>query len=151
MKLLMILTTIISLFFVYSCATLELKPADFAWPVEAVLKIDDDGNAAEERYTFSFNIKPLFFEEIQDSLAYLDKQVRVIRNAEGYYFFTSSGFKNVYVFQTSEGAFIMESKILIVETGLDKPVFNQRSPLIELIDGNNKYYLTKDGIERGSK
>lgn len=151
MKHLKIIVPAFLLLIIYSCSSLVLKPADFSWPIESVLKIDNEGNASEERYTFSFNIKPLFYEELQDSLAYLDKQVRVIRNFEGYYFITSAGFKNVYVFESSEGSFEMETKILIDETGLEKPVFNQRSPLIELIDGTNKYYLTKSEIEGGAK
>lgn len=135
----------------YSCASLVLQPADFSWPIESVLKINDEGLAKEDRYTFSFNIKPLFYEEMQDSLAYLDREVRIIRNTEGFYFITAAGFKNVYVFETSDGALEMENKILVNENGLTKPVFNQRNPLIELIDGQDKYYLTKKGIEESKK
>lgn len=135
----------------YSCASLVLQPADFSWPVESVLKINDEGLAKEDRYTFSFNIKPLFYEEMQDSLAYLDREVRIIRNTEGFYFITAAGFKNVYVFETSDGALEMENKILVNENGLTNPVFNQRNPLIELIDGQDKYYLTKKGIEEDKK
>lgn len=135
----------------YACSSLMLRPADFSWPVESVLKIDDNGYAKEDRYTFSFNIKPLFYEELQDSLAYLDREVRIIRNIEGFYFVTSSGFKNVYVFESSEGALKLENKIVVSEAGLNKPVFNQRSPLIELVDGSDKYYLTKKGVEEDKK
>lgn len=135
----------------YSCASLVLQPADFSWPIESVLKIDDNGYAKEERHTFSFNIKPLFYEEMQDSLAYLDREVRIIRNIDGFYFVTSSGFKNVYVFESSEGALSLENKIPVSETGLDKPFFNQRSPFIELVDGSYKYYLTKKGVEEDKK
>lgn len=135
----------------YSCASLVLQPADFSWPIESVLKINDEGLAKEDRYTFSFNIKPLFYEEMQDSLAYLDREVRIIRNTEGFYFITAAGFKNVYVFETSDGALEMEKKILVNENGLTKPVFNQRNPFIELVDGQDKYYLTKKGIEESKK
>jgi len=135
----------------YSCASLVLQPADFSWPIESVLKINDEGLAKEDRYTFSFNIKPLFYEEMLDSLAYLDREVRIIRNTEGFYFITAAGFKNVYVFETSDGALEMEKKILVNENGLTKPVFNQRNPFIELVDGQDKYYLTKKGIEEDKK
>lgn len=135
----------------YACSSLMLKPADFSWPIESVLKIDDNGYAKEERHTFSFNIKPLFYEEMQDSLAYLDREVRIIRNIDGFYFVTSSGFKNVYVFESSEGALSLENKIPVSETGLIKPFFNQRSPLIELVDGSYKYYLSKKGLEEDKK
>ncbi len=146
-----IIIALLLIIFVYSCSSLVLKPADFSWPIESVLKVNDDGLAEEDRYTFSFNIKPLFYEELQDSLAYLDREVRVIRNTEGFYFITAEGFKNVYVFETTDGALELEKKILINENGLNKPVFNQRNPFIELIDGQNKYYLTKKGIEKDKK
>ena len=135
----------------YSCTSLVLRPADFSWPIESVLKIDDNGYAKEDRYTFSFNIKPLFYEEVQDSLAYLDREVRIIRNIEGFYFITCAGFKNVYVFKSSDGSLEMENKVMVNEAGLTKPVFNQRIPLIELIDGTDKYYLTKKGIKEDKK
>jgi hypothetical protein len=45
----------------------------------------------------------------------------------------------------------MEKKILVNENGLTKPVFNQRNPFIELVDGQDKYYLTKKGIEEDKK
>lgn len=146
-----ILILVLLLFAASACSSLILKPADFSWPVESVLKIDDNGYAKEERYTFSFNIKPLFYEEMQDSLAYLDREVRIIRNIDGFYFVTSSGFKNVYVFQSSEGALSLDNKIPVNEAGLSNPFFNQRSPLIELVDGSYKYYLTKKGLEEDKK
>lgn len=147
MKLLRITLSGLTVLILYSCSTLILKPADFSWPIESVLKVEDDGHASADRYTFSFNIKPLFYEEMEDSLAYLDREIRVIRNYQGYYFITANDFKNVYVFESSEGEFELEEKIPIDETGLKKPVFNQRSPYIELIDGTNRYYLSKSGIE----
>lgn len=146
-----ILVITLLLLLTYACSSLMLRPADFSWPVESVLKIDDNGYAKEDRYTFSFNIKPLFYEELQDSLAYLDREVRIIRNKEGFYFITAAGFKNVYVFESSDSALEMEKKILVNENGLTKPVFNQRNPLIELIDGQDKYLLTKKGIEEDKK
>lgn len=134
-----------------ACSTLTLKPADFAWPIESVMPVDDAGIVSENRYSFSFNSKGLFFEEMQDSSAYSGKELRVIRNTEGYYFITSTKFKNVYVFLADEGSMILQNKILISEAGLTKPIFNQRSPNIELVDENNIYNLTKNGIERGEK
>ena len=32
------------------CSTLTLKPTDFGWPLESVLKLNDDGKVNEERY-----------------------------------------------------------------------------------------------------
>jgi hypothetical protein len=152
MKQLKILLIISSITLLAACSTLMLQPANFAWPLETVLKIDDEGNVKEDRYALNFNTKTLFFEETQDSLAYLDKTIRLIRNNEGYYFMTAVNFKNVYVFSVDKNAFALKTKIMISETkGLSNPAFNQRSPYIELLDDGRFYKLTSEGIEEGAK
>jgi hypothetical protein len=145
LRYLLVLAVIIT---ITSCAVLTLTPAKFGWPVESVVKVKDDGMLKEDRYAISFNSKPLFFEEAADSNAYLDKELRMIRNDEGYYFITSNGFKNVYVFDASGGSMTLKSKIFISEFGLQKPFFNQRSPYIELVDGDKKLYLDNSGIAK---
>lgn len=134
-----------------ACSVLTLQPADFSWPVESLLKIDDQGNITEDRYSTTFNTIGLFYEEFQDSMAYKGKNIQLIRNNLGYYFITGEEFKNVYVFKASEGTLALEKKIFISEFGLKDPALNQRSPYIELIDGENKINLTSDGIEGDSK
>lgn len=152
MKQLKILLIISSITLLAACSTLMLQPANFAWPLETVLKIDDEGNVKEDRYALNFNTKTLFFEETQDSLAYRDKTIRLIRNNEGYYFMTAVNFKNVYVFSVDKNAFALKTKIMISETkGLSNPAFNQRNPYIELLDDGIFYKLTSDGIEEGAK
>ncbi len=146
MKLLKLLP-LLFLFFAAACSTLVLQPADFNYPVESVISIGDDGIAMDERYSLSFNTKQLFFDESGDSLAYVGKELRMIRNTQGYYFITSKNFKNVYVFSVDESALNMKSKILISETGIQNPAFNQRNSYIELMDGSNKTKLTSEGIE----
>lgn len=140
---------IISITIITACSSLKLSPAEFAWPIESVLKINNDGFAKEDRYSFSFNTKSLFMEEMQDSMAYVGKELRIIRNQDGYYFITSKGFKNVYIFETSESSFSLKEKIKINETGLNNPFFNQRTPYIELVDGNFKAYFTSEGLRGG--
>jgi hypothetical protein len=130
------------------CSTLKLSPADFSWPVESVLKVGDNGMAEEARYAIAFNAKPLYYEETGDSLAYLDRELRVIRDTLGYYYITGNKFKNVYVFTMEDGAFNLHKEILISKGGITDPVFNQRPPFIELIEGNKYYYLSKNGIEK---
>ena len=46
---------------VAACSTLKLQQADFAWPVESVLSVDDDGMVTEDRYSISFDTRGLFF------------------------------------------------------------------------------------------
>jgi len=82
-----------------ACSVLTLTPANFAWPIESVLQVNDEGEVSEERYSFSFDAKGLYYEEFEDSLAYLDRELRIIRDVQGYYFITGIKFKNVYVFK----------------------------------------------------
>jgi len=134
--------------FFSACSSLVLSPAEFGWPVESVVRVQDDGTVFEDRYSITFNSKVLFFEETSDSNAYIEKELRLIRNDGGYYFITTSGFKNVYVFESSEGSMNLKSKIFISEFGLKKPYFNQRTPYIELVDGDKKLYLDNNGIAK---
>ena len=135
-------------FILTGCSSLKLAPADFSWPVESVIKVGDNGMAEEARYAISFNAKPLYYKETGDSLAYLDRELRVIRDTLGYYYITGNKFKNVYVFTMGDGAFNLQKEILISKSGITDPVFNQRPPFIELIEGNKYYYLSKNGIEK---
>ena len=150
MKQLLILTAFLVLI-ISACSMLTLQPADFSWPVESVLQVDNKGDVAEDRYSTTFNTIGMFYEEFQDSMAYKGKVIHLIRNNWGDYFITSKEFKNVYVFKASEGTLALEKKIFISEFGLKEPALNQRSPYIELLDGENKINLTSDGIEGGSK
>lgn len=150
MKQLLILSAFLTLI-TTACSMLTLQPADFSWPVESALKVDDQGNVTEERYSTDFNTIGLFYEEFQDSMSYKGKEIRLIRNNWGDYFITGKKFKNVYVFKASEGTLVLEKKIFISEFGLKEPAFNQRTPYIELLDGDYKTNLTSDGIEGGSK
>jgi hypothetical protein len=136
---------------VASCSTLTLTPAEFGWPIEGVLKVDNSGFVKEERSAIYFNTKALFFEETQDSLGFAGKTVRIIRSNEGYYFMTANDFKNVYVFGVEKNSFTLENKIQIGETGLKNPAFNQRKRFIELIDDGKSYKLTSEGMEESVK
>ncbi|RPI66885.1 MAG: hypothetical protein EHM47_15830, partial [Ignavibacteriales bacterium] len=96
-----------------ACSTLILQPADFAWPVESVLSVDNNGVVKEDRHSLTFNTKELFLEETGDSLAYEGKEIRVIRDGKGFFFITAKNFKNVYVFADDEGKLCLDDKIVI--------------------------------------
>ena len=150
MKQLLILSLVL-ISFATACSVLILQPANFSWPIESVLPIDENGNVSEDRYSIEFNTTGLFYEEFQDSLAYKGKELRLIRDNQGLYFITAVKFKNVYVFKADDGKMILNNKIFITEFGLQSPAFNQRNPFIELIDGSNKMNLTGNGIEGGEE
>lgn len=131
-----------------ACTQLILKPGDFAWPIENVLKVDDKGFVEEKRYSFNLNVKQLFFAEFADSTLFKGKEIRIIRDKAGFYFMTASAFKNVYVLSAADGGMKLETKIELAGAVLSSPVFNQKSPNIELIDGAKKYLLNNKGIVR---
>ncbi len=141
-----------SFLFIGACSTLVLKPADFAWPVESVLSVDNNGKVDIKRYSINFDARELFLKETGDSLGYQNQQLRVIRNLNGYYFMVANNFRNVYVFNVDEGTFRLEKKIEISDkTGIQNPAFNQRPPFIELVYGVNdssKINLTEKGISK---
>lgn len=137
--------------FFAGCSTLRLSPADFSWPVESLIHVDDNGVGKVDRYAISFNAKPIYYEETGDSLAYLDRDLRIIRDTLGYYYITGNKFKNVYIFTMGDGAFNLYNEISISEDGISNPVFNQRPPFIELIEGDQQYYLSNNGIEKKEK
>ena len=134
-----------------ACSVLTLQPANFAWPIESVLPVNDEGVVMEERYSIEFNTVGLFYEEFKDSSTYSGNSVRMIRDKGGYYYITAANFKNVYVFRDEEGALVLHNKIFISEPGVEDPAFNQRAPYIELIDKDIKLNLTNEGVEGGIK
>jgi hypothetical protein len=134
------------------CSSLTLKPGDFAWPIESVLKVNEKGIIEDSQYYFSINVKELLYDETQDSVNISNTAIRVIRNFEGYYFITGAKFKNVYVFEQVEGGLKLVNKILVLQDGIGNPAFNQRPPYIQLLNGQNPaVLLTKDGILEGEK
>jgi hypothetical protein len=138
--------------FFVGCSQIVLKPTDFAWPIESVCDVKEDGTISEERYSFSTNVKGLFFAEKEDSSTYKKESVRVIRNQNGFYFMVAPGFKNVYVFKADNGTFSLENKINVSEFGLDLPAFNQRTPYIELLEGEEHVaFLSSDGVKGEEK
>ncbi len=132
-----------------ACNPFTIKPVDYSWPIEVVAKVEKNGTAEVERYSLSFNVRGLLFEELADSTGGGNVSLRVIRDGLGYYYVTANHFKNVYVFKTGEGALEQKARILVAEKGLAAPAFNQRAPYIELLDGKAKVaMLTADGIHQ---
>jgi hypothetical protein len=134
------------------CSSLILKPADFSWPVESVLKVDHKGMIEEQRNNLSVSVKGLLFAETQDSVNVSRHTVHLIRDVKGYYYITGSKFKNVYVFEQTDGGLKLAAKILIKEQGLDDPALNQKAPYIQLLNEKDKpLLLSKEGILEGGK
>jgi hypothetical protein len=76
----------------------------------------------------------------------------MIRDVKGFYFITASQFKNVYVFEQTEGGLKLKNRILVALNGLSEPAFNQRAPYIQVVNGQNPtILLTEDGVFEGEK
>ena len=148
-----VIIAILSLFAILlsGCNTLSLKPGDFSWPVESVLKVNEKGIVQDARHCFSVNVKALSFAEFKDSTA-IKTTLRIIRDVEGYYYITAPKFKDVYVFEDAEGCLQLKKLIPVKEQGLESPAFNQRVPYIQLINENDPVLLlNKEGIHEGAK
>lgn len=143
-----LLSFLLTLLFVAGCSQLTLEPADFAWPIETVLNIDDEGFVQENRYSISINVKELFIAETQDSSSYQDASIRIIRDTKGFYYITATTFKNVYLFNADNGKLVLEKVVFVTEFGLDLPAFNQRKPYIEVLDGEEHVvFLSPSGTK----
>lgn len=146
MKIFILISTLL---LVSGCSTMVLQPTDYSWPVESVLLVNAKGNISEERHTFETNIKPIFYEEFKDSNSVEGKEIRIIRDKAGYYYFTGAGFKNIYQFMPIENGMKLKEKINISDSlTLKSPAFNQKLNNIELIDGADKYLITGSEIVR---
>ncbi len=147
-----ILGVVLGLIFFTGCNTLTLAPGDFSWPIESVLKVNSKGIVQDQRYSFSLDVKRLLFAETQDSVDVAKWNLRMIRDTKGYFYITAAKFKNVYVFEQTEAGLKLSKTILISAAGMDAPVFNQRSPFVQLVNGNEPpVLLSKDGIQEGGK
>lgn len=147
MRTLFLLAALVSL---SSCTSLVIRPVDYAWPVERVLEVDGRGTIHDDRYMLTMNVRPLFYEETQDSVNVYGQAVRIIRDQAGYYYMTAKGFRNVYIFKSSEGSLSLSSKVAVSEGPMRDPAFNQRQPNIQLLNGGDQpKMLNADGVVEG--
>ena len=137
---------IVYLGLITGCSSLKLTPVDYSWPLEAVMKVDDNGFVKEDRYSLKINVQNLFQEEFGVGMDFKGKTIRIIRNSIGTYFITAENFKNVYLFNQDLGSMNLVKKIAVSEVGLKNPFFNQRDSYIELVDENLKLNLSNEGI-----
>ncbi len=133
------------------CATVTIKPVDFSWSFESVLTADSDGIVRGEPKTIAFDASVLFWAETKEPGIPAGKTVRIIRDEFGYYFVTSPGFRNVYIFEGTVGKLKLKKKLHITEEDMEKPYFNRRDEGIELGANGVVYLLSHKGILSGGK
>lgn len=127
-------------------STMEIKSVDYSMLLETVLRPETDGRVIDRGYGLRFSVKSIQFLETGDS-SRVNAEFRVIRDLNGYYFITSAGFKHVYIMRPTANAMKLYKQVLISVAGLQRPAFNQRNPIIQLLDGDSQsYMLNKDGL-----
>jgi hypothetical protein len=155
MKYFRFLFSCVVLLIIEGCASLTLRPVDFSWPIEVLATPESNGTIQVARYKVAFNVKPLLFEELKDSVNVTSYALHIIRDQKGYYYITGKNFKRVYIFTQGDGALKLEKKILISEKGLDAPAFNQKELFIQLVNENKEneppILLSSEGIQEGEK
>ena len=136
-----------ALLLISSCSSLKLDRVDFGWPVESVVTVTGANKIEDVRYSVSAWVAGLAQEEFQDSTALRGAKLRLLRSTEGYYFLTGPKFKHVYVFSPGPSSLLLNRAIPVSEAGLRNPALNQRTPYVELLDGDNvRTLLTSDDI-----
>lgn len=126
---------------------MTITNVNFATPFEKVMQINENGDTIDQRSGLSFNVIPLLTKENISLQDVVGSEIRVIRNQQGFYFVTSAGFKNVYIMESANSSLKTVHTIKVSEAGLQGPVFNQRTPYIQLVDGGRVFNLTRNGIQ----
>lgn len=141
---------VVALLLLSGCkSTFELKSVDYSMLLETVVAPDASGFVSDRGYGLKFNVRPIQFLETGDSTT-VNAEYRIIRDINGYYFMTSAGFKNVYIMKPTENAMKLHKKVEVAPNGMSRPAFNQRNPMIQLIDGDTlSFMLNKDGLAGG--
>ncbi len=143
-----ILALVLSALFT-ACSSITVKPVQYGWPVENVVKIASDFNITFPRYSISMNVKNIFEnEKLIKNNSPVSHQIRFIRDNLGYYYLTGELFKNVYVLKPEESEMKVINEIFIDKKGMTSPAMNQRGNYIELLldNGKRKLKINNDGI-----
>ena len=145
-----ILTALISMLLIISSCTpaLVMQPVDYAWNLESVLKVQQDMTVKGAPKTLAFNVYELFkAEKIDLKVSEDGREIRIIRDNDGYFYIVAENFVHVYVFRTGENSLDLYSKIEIDKSGITKPRFNFRKPNVQLLYNDGKDVLMgKNGI-----
>lgn len=129
---------------------MAIKRVNYAQPLETVLEPSETGKVDAVKHGLSFNIKPLQYQETQDTSSVSTNKVHLIRNSKGFYFITAPDYSNVYIMKPETGSLNLYKTVQITNDGIGDPAFNQRNPYIQLIDQetDESYRLTEEGIQQ---
>jgi len=132
-----------------ACNKFVIEGVNYSQEVESVLEPDENGNVEDVRHDLTFNINPLLKEEFGEGEQLNIEEIRLIRNAEGFYFITAKNFRHVYVMKPGHSNLKLENKIRVSDDRLISPAFNYRDGIVQLVNTgtNDVYALRVDGIE----
>ncbi len=134
---------------VSACNSFVVENVDYSQQLESVLVPDQNGNVTDVRHGISFNVNALKEQEfgVEDSAKQI-REVRLIRNADGFYFITANQFKNVYVMEPETASLKLKKKIKVSESPLMDPAFNLRASGVQLVmrDTNEVVQINENGI-----
>ncbi|MEX0844083.1 MAG: hypothetical protein WD022_02335 [Balneolaceae bacterium] len=136
-----------------ACKTFVIENVNYSQQIESVLTPDENGEVQDVRHGISFNINPFIQQEFGEDDSTQIKEVRLIRNANGYYFITANQFRNVYVMEPGKGKLKLKKKILVSEERLSEPAFNLRNSAVQLVKMDTKEVLTlnEEGIQENNE
>lgn len=122
---------------------LVIEQAEFSQPVESVLEVDQ-GVIHDPRTGIRFSVSAILQEEGAGDVPV----VRLIRHQSGIYMMTASGFRHVWLLESGRNQLEVVDQILVRESGLGEPVFNQRGEVVELLDQStgHRFQLTDEGL-----
>ncbi|MFP8488288.1 hypothetical protein ACKGJO_04240 [Gracilimonas sp. Q87] len=132
-----------------ACNSFVVENVDYSQQLESVLVPDENGKITDVRHGISFNVKSFKEQEFgaSDSSKQI-REIRLIRNADGFYFITADQFKNVYVMEPGKGSLKLKNKINVSESPLQDPAFNLRTSGVQLVmrDTNKTIKMNETGI-----
>jgi hypothetical protein len=132
-----------------ACKTFVVKDVNYSHQLESVLTPDENGDIHDVRHGLTFNVAPFQQQEFGDTDSTQIQEIRLIRDAKGYYFITANQFKHVYVMKPGAGTLKMEKKIKVSDDRLEAPALNFRNNTVQLVktETNEIFVLTEDGIQ----
>lgn len=137
-----------------ACNKFVVENVNYSQQIESVLVPDENGDVHDVRHGISFNVEPFKAQEFgeEDSTTQI-KEIRLIRNAEGYYFITASQFKNVYVMEPGKSELKLKNKIKVSEERLAAPALNLRDATVQLVktDTNEILTLNENGLQENKE
>ncbi|MEX0723962.1 MAG: hypothetical protein WD053_08795 [Gracilimonas sp.] len=136
-----------------ACNKFVVEDVNYAQEIESVLVPDENGDVHDVRYGITFNVEPFKKQEFSEDEPVDINEVRLIRNAQGYYFITANHFKNVYVMEPGKSELKLKKKIKVSEERLNAPAFNLRESTVQLIktDSNEILTLNENGIQENNE